>query len=636
MKIINIAAVVSGLDEEYPYNIIQGINKFARDHNMNVSYFAAFGGVVDSRRFDIGEFSIYNLTDFSKFDGALLLTNTFSDPKIRGKIIDKVRSAGIPAVVFESKDYPDFYDISIDNFSVMKKLVDHIIRDHKAKVINFISGPLANPEAKARYDAFQCSMKENGLEVDENRIYHGVFRSFDGMQAIEAFKRSGMSLPDAFICANDSMALTAISSLEKMGYRIPDDVIVTGFDNSFNARNSFPALTTVKRPVYFSGYKACEIIYSLINGEEQPKSTVLEASPVFTESCGCSPQDQDEMREYKKNTYQRIERNNSNVHMLNRLTAALAETTTAEENFDEIEKIVHELDCEKFCICLVSDWESTYNSSYVMSESASYAEIMTAPLIWDKGERRSVERFLSREMFPEPMKTGGNISYFLPLHFGERCLGYYIMTNSDFPIYSLLCHTLTMSISNSIENISKLMHINKTMDELNRLYIMDPLCGIYNRNGFVNVANDMFCDCVENKKLMMMSFIDMDGLKFINDNFGHNEGDDALKRLAGIIRGCCGKNSVCARFGGDEFVIFTVNVDESSREMLESRFEKSLESTNRLLKKPYDLAASIGSVVLVPQEGDTLYSIAKQADANMYRVKRERYAARGQSRNDRP
>ncbi|MBR1383089.1 MAG: LacI family DNA-binding transcriptional regulator, partial [Ruminococcus sp.] len=250
MKIKHIAAVVSGLDEEYPYNIIRGINQFAAENGLNVSYFAAFGGVVDSSRFDMGEFSIYNLTDFSKFDGALLLSNTFSDPVIRGRITDKVKAAGIPAVIFECSDHEEFYDISIDNYSVMRELVEHIVKFHGAKVINYVSGPLANPEARSRYRAFRDVMEENGLKIDEDRIFHGFFRSFDGTRAIESFKESGLPLPDAFICANDSMALTAVSALEKMGIRVPEDVMVTGFDDTFNARNSCPVLTTVKRPLY--------------------------------------------------------------------------------------------------------------------------------------------------------------------------------------------------------------------------------------------------------------------------------------------------------------------------------------------------------------------------------------------------
>jgi len=194
-RIINIAVVVSGLDEEYQYNTIRGINSFALEHNINVSYFAAFGGMVGSRTFDIGEVSIYNLIDYTRFDGALLMTNTFGDKEIRTRILEKVRDAHIPTVIFESHEFPEFYDISIDNFSVMKKLVDHIIKFHGAKVINFVSGPLANPEGRARYDAFRSAMKENGIPIDEKRIYYGDFKSYDGKLAVDEFAASGMELP---------------------------------------------------------------------------------------------------------------------------------------------------------------------------------------------------------------------------------------------------------------------------------------------------------------------------------------------------------------------------------------------------------------------------------------------------------
>ena len=255
-----VAVVVSALDEEYQNNIIRGINRSAEENQLSVSYFAAFGGLVNSKRFDLGEYSIYDVIDYSKFDGILLMLNTFGDPVIRRKLLDRISAAHKPTVVFEPTDNPDFYDICIDNFSVMKELVNHIIKHHHAKVINCITGPLANPEAQLRFDAVREAMAENGIELDENRIFYGNFRSHDGKEAIDDFMQSGLSLPDAFICANDSMALTVVSSLEKYGYKVPDDVIVTGFDNTFNARNAFPALTTVNRPLLEAGYKACDIL----------------------------------------------------------------------------------------------------------------------------------------------------------------------------------------------------------------------------------------------------------------------------------------------------------------------------------------------------------------------------------------
>lgn len=627
-RIINIAVVVSGLDEEYQYNTICGINNFALEHNINVSYFAAFGGMVGSRTFDIGEVSIYNLIDYTRFDGVLLMTNTFGDKEIRTRILERVRSAHIPTVIFESHEFPEFYDIRIDNFSVMKKLVNHIIQFHGAKVINFVSGPLPNPEGKARYDAFRAAMEENGLPIDEERIYYGDFKSYDGKLAVDEFAASGKELPDAFVCANDSMALTVVSSLEKLGYKVPDDVMVTGFDNTFNARNCSPAMTSVKRPLYKAGFQAAEVLINVINGIEQPHSITLEAAPVFSESCGCRNEEHDDLIAYKKVTYRKTEVTNSNILMINRLTAGLAETETASECFDVIEKLIGELECEKFQLCLSEDWQDAFNSAPVISEPNAYKSYMTAPLIWDKGQRRSVGYYPSSNMFPEGFEERSCINYFLPLHFGDRCLGYYIITNGDFPIYSLLCHTLTMTLSNSIENIRKLFHLNKAMDELNRLYVIDPLCNIYNRNGFINIADDMFRECVASGKEMLLSFIDMDGLKFINDNYGHNEGDFAIQRLADVIKECLRSDSICARFGGDEFVVFHQKASEGDEAAFERRLNAKLENINTIICKPYTLSASVGSIIKVPEEDETLYSLIKQADALMYEVKKAKKNSR--------
>ena len=282
--------------------------------------------------------------------------------KIRGRIMDRVRAAGIPTVVFETKDYQDFHDISIDNFSVMKELVNHVIQVHGARVLNFVSGPLANPEGRARYNAFLSAMRDNHLKIEEARIYPGSFRSYDGIRAVEDFIASGLPMPDAIICSNDSMALTVVSSLEKLGFRVPEDIIVTGFDNTFNARNSFPALTTVSRPIFESGYQAVEILCALLRGEEVPTSTVLDAIPVFSESCGCTAQHCDDLSEYAKSAYRRMETTNTHIHMLNRLTAGLAEAETADECFDVINHVVRDLGCEKFCLCLTKDWEDAFQT----------------------------------------------------------------------------------------------------------------------------------------------------------------------------------------------------------------------------------------------------------------------------------
>ncbi len=630
-EIVNIAVFVAGLDEEYQNNIISGINDFARKNNINISYFAAFGGMIDSKLYDIGEYSIYNLANLDKFDGAILMTNTINDNDMKSRIISRIKQSGIPSVVFDCNDFEEFYNISINNTNAMKEIVRHVIQKHGAKTLNYISGPMNNPEAVARLQAFRDVMAENNLPVNENRIYYGEFRSFDGKEAIEEYIESGQSMPDAFICANDAMALTAVSTLEKYGFCVPLDVIVTGFDYTYSARNFCPSLTTVKRPLKQMGNYACSVLLDLIDGKK-PVIEELEASCVFTESCGCELQTPDNYSEYRKVTYNKIEKTNSNIHKLNILAARLAETETADENLRVIKEFISELDCERFALCLTSNWQDSYNYENGLLDVDAF-ESMTAPLVWTRTKTQSVEYFKGLEMEPVPTENGGNINYYLPLHFRNKVLGYYIITNSDFPIESLLCHTFSMNVSHSIENIRKLAHINKAMDELNKIYVIDPLCDIYNRNGFIKFADEMFRDCVRSNRKIMITFIDMDGLKFINDNYGHDEGDFAIQRLAGVIKDCCRPGEICARFGGDEFVIFDSYASDNSADSFARRFNAKLDSINQIINKPYKVSASIGSYITKATTEDTLYRIIKQADELMYEVKKKKKNSRAGSNN---
>ena len=632
-EIINLAVLVAGIDEEYQNGVLDGIISYAREKKINVSVFSAFAGVISNSRYDTGEYNIYTLVNYEKFDGVIMLNNTISDPEEKTKIISKTKASGLPVAVLDCADFPEFCNISIDNTAPMKEIVRHVINEHGAKVINYVSGPLANPEALARYEAFLEVMAENGLAVDARRVYFGDFRPSDGKRAVGQFLDTGLPMADAVICANDAMALTAIAELERSGHRIPEDVIVTGFDNTYNARHHCPALTTVSRPLAEAGYLACETVVKQIKGEPVRKNAVLEAKAVFTESCGCRSVFADDMKLYKKSAFKHIESCRTDISLLNRMTSELADTETAEENIAVISRYIGELECERCCICLCSEWNAALNDKWKGRTADEYqihgyTKTMSAPLIWDKGEVRSCSSFPSSEMQPEPFTEGGSISYFLPLHFRERCLGYYIITNGDFPLKSQLCHSLMMNISNSIENIRKLLNLNSVIQELDRLYVIDPLCGIFNRNGFIREADILFRQCKESGVPLLISFIDMDGLKIINDNYGHKEGDFALQRLASVISECCKNGRICARFGGDEFIIVGANAEEEDAEALERSFKSRLENVNRMIGKPYEVAASIGTIVTEIAPDKTLFNLITQADEIMYEKKKRKKTSR--------
>ncbi len=623
---IELAVITAGIDEEYQRGVLDGIISYAKKNNINISCFSAFCGVVSGRGFDVGEINIYNLINFKMFDGVIFMINTIQDVDTKQKILAAVKNSMLPVVVFDCDDYPQFMNVTIDNKAAMCEIVRHIVKVHGAKDISFVSGPKSNPEAMQRFSAYCDVLAESGIPIDESKVFFGDFRPSDGKRAVKKLMSEHRKLPDAIICANDAMALSATKELVKNGISVPDDVIVTGFDNIYNARHHYPAMTTVDRPLAEAGYFACDMVCAALEGRAWEQTRRLDASPLFSESCGCKNGFKifDDEQTFRMNTYSIIDNNRRDVKMLNSLISEMSETETVEECMRRIADNASGMECERLCICLCDDWISSYSVKVENSLTEGYTPKMSAPLIWNNGEVSEVKCFRSTSMDPRPYTNGGNVSYYFPLHFRERCLGYAIISNGDFPSHSLVCHSLMMCISESLENIRRLINLNCVIDELDKLYVIDPLCNIYNRNGFVRAADTMFNECRILGQKILISFVDMDGLKYINDNYGHSEGDFALRTLSEILKDSCDESMVCARFGGDEFIIVGVNAEDEDIAKVENTIRKRLEHTNSLISKPYKVEGSIGTIVTRISDDMTLFKLITKADEVMYDQKKRK------------
>ena len=274
-KIPHIAVIVSTLDEEYQSGILAGIRQYAFANRIMLEHFVAFGNIGSDIRHDTGEYNIFNLANFERFDGVILVINTIQFTDALEHVLERVRAAGIPAVCID-KNVPDLYTIGIDNEAAMRAMVDHFIERHGFTKINYVSGPSDNIEAMERLRAYRSSLEAHGLPVEEDRIYHGHFLTKDGAAAVQQFLSGERGLPEAIVCANDNMAIAAVDALMHKGYRVPEDVCVSGFDNTYNARNYAPAITSVERPLERVGQLACQKIMMHLRGEEQPRSVTME------------------------------------------------------------------------------------------------------------------------------------------------------------------------------------------------------------------------------------------------------------------------------------------------------------------------------------------------------------------------
>ena len=150
----------------------------------------------------------------------------------------------------------------------------------------------------------------------------------------------------------------------------------------------------------------------------------------------------------------------------------------------------------------------------------------------------------------------------------------------------------------------------------------DPLTGLSNRRGFEEDMSILLSDSLENKIISIVS-IDMDGLKQINDEYGHAEGDLALSTFANTLLDSLRKTEICARFGGDEFIAVLVSDSNERKTEFEMDFKDKLKVASDKLNKPYRINASIGICDITEGTTDEIITSMQIADQRMYEEKRK-------------
>jgi len=156
------------------------------------------------------------------------------------------------------------------------------------------------------------------------------------------------------------------------------------------------------------------------------------------------------------------------------------------------------------------------------------------------------------------------------------------------------------------------------------LSLADELTGLYNRRGFMAFCKQHLNTIRRTNKGIVIVYADLDGLKGINDSFGHKEGDRALVKTAELLKETFRTSDVLGRLGGDEFTILAAVDPLGGKEKLMARLKEKFDNYNALRLCPYDLSISVGLAQLDPEGSQSMEDLMAAADAAMYENKRSK------------
>lgn len=613
-----IGVFISHIFGYYQRNVCQGIVDQALEYGYTTEIFTSLDG-ENLGTYGIGEESILRVPNYDSLDGVIFASESYPSDELKQKILERLQEMCKCPIVEITLNNNHFPTVSLENNTTTGALTDHLIDVHHYKRICYLGcsdEPFFSDKREAQYKE---ALRRHHLTPDAHDVCRCHYGASDALAALHFFCENGT--PDAVVCYNDRLALSFMDAALHEGYRIPDDIAVTGCDDTEAGQNISPALTTVSFPVYELGTTAMKNLISIMQGQEVPPATYVRAQPLIHNSCGCCSHVDANSVFLVQKLSETIRSTEDSIFDSMNMSAALQHVTDIDDGVDLLESYVRNIaHCREFYLCLYSDWDSVSSHILQLTDAAECTEntdsILLKLAIRD-GKRLPECSYQKNRLLPEYIYNSSDCAYiYTPLFFEDKEFGYIALAYDDHQIsYPFRLIQMQMNMNQMLQTICEAKRTGLLVARLETLYMHDPLTGLLNKHGYNQKLDALLAHTIADQLSLCAFFADMNGLKYINDTFGHNEGDFAIQVLGHALKSVVKESDLCARFSGDEFYILCAGMTDADADDFIRRIHKYLENYNRLSSKPYDVTCSCGFAVTKPTAGFTQENIGALFDA---------------------
>lgn len=538
--------------------------------------------------------------------------------------------------------------VRTDQAAGLTELLDHLLGHHGYRNPVFIAAPGDSLDARTRNGCFHAALARHGLEDDPLRFVTGDWTLNGGRQAIQEIYDHRQLRPDVLVFANDYMALGARDYLLERGVLVPEDVAMSGFDGLILSRNMSSRLASVRLPGQEAGETAFRMLMGILAGEPCQDITL---GSIFlpADSCGCShlneiirfpaladrlaalPPQRGATRTCKAILdMELLDTLNDSYHLqhIDNMTNSLVRDFFSSHSIEGHEALVG--------VTLDSLGISNFYLSVCQEQAGSVAGPSNLLVAREKWHMKQLPQggleFDSLLIIPlglEPQQSIQGVLF--PFRSGNFHFGNIFMDfRRDFiPAAIQLCDRLAAGYL-WIRESQRLHLLNQELDEakqhLEALSLTDELTRLHNRRGFLALATPRIQACRQNRQGFWIIFLDLDGLKHINDTWGHNEGDKAIQAFSGILKKVFRGEDLIARLGGDEFIAFVHNVDAGGMDRIKTRLQQALDRVNTG-SSSWQLGTSLGAYWSAPESTLPIGAMMMEADLLLYEDKKRKKQA---------
>lgn len=607
-----IALCTSRIHDDDSYEFITRLNRRLSVLGYNLFIYGTCSALYWSNLSEMGEMCVFDLIDYENFEGIIVFDEKIKSRPIKEKIVHDAQKAGVP-VLTVGDHYEGCLSVSFNYEECFEQMVRHVVDFHGITDLHFIAGVKNNDFSDNRIKVFKKVLEDKGIEFTDNMLSYGDFWSVPAERAAQKLIDENR-VPRAIICANDTMALAASSVLIRNGYKIPEEVIVTGFDGVNEIYFSDPTITSCKCSFGDLAEKCADIITAADKKENVPAVTKVDATPILMESCGCCMENSINVAKHLTDLNDRFYRFKEEGFELNNVSAKIQ---TCKDFMTASREMVCEPIYDTTCVLTTRCIDSDVNPLDTV-ENELKSEDMYLVLDTDSTGTFLPRCFERSEILPnlDTLLNQYDPVFFIGLNFLNVPLGYvsFHFHSEDIANYSKMPQTVSM-LNNAIGGLRNMRYQQHLAEQIENMYKLDSLTRLYNRSGFLRAFERMIKNNREGAPLTVI-LADLDGLKQINDKYGHGDGDIAIRTIADALKKSCPSDTLCVRFGGDEMLaVIPRLVNEAD---IRGKIQTYLEHMNALLDKPYTIATSLGVYVTEFSPDINFEDLVKESDKLMY------------------
>lgn len=625
-----IGVCLSAIHNEDRFHLVKSLNLYACRNNYRLLIFNACNDLYETDVNNKGESAVFRLIPYDMLSALIVMPTYIHDKRAINLMISGALSRDVPVFTIDST-VEGCISFNFAYADAFEKLCCHVIKEHGARNLMMIAGLKDNKFSDERIDAFRRALETNGLTFAPDMVGYGNFWEDPAVNvARQWFEKEKRPLPDAIICANDSMALAVCDYLESKGYTIPRDCIITGFDGLSYAFFHVPHITTCRPDYDRMGRVIINSVMRIEHGAEVTGPFSIGFHTVYSQSCGCQPVVAEYVNDIIKNMLDRLK----SASYRQELMCSLQSSMSKMSDIRELPSIL--INKFKFHTSIFAvnddvldppDYGAAHRGNKPFSETM---KVIYHRYFWEPQSPCDISR---EQLIPElnllTVRTEPIVV--CCAHFLDNVLGYCVFQpDIDFDDYEKML-SLMSAINASLGNLNGRLRMNAINEklvtankELERLSHRDYSTGLLNRRGFyAEFDKKMKNRSGKNVTAAVMS-VDLDGLKKINDQYGHSDGDYAISAVGRALISSSLRGEICSRFGGDEFAVAAFIPDGSETDYFmgfRRRFRNYLKEYNQSSGKPYELTASLGCYTAKPDDSCSLDEMLDLADELMYQDK---------------